>query len=241
MAVAIADSPHQTITPSCTRLLSPLLSWLSPSPTVHIRQSHHHVQGCSRRCSHGCRHRRQSTSDNHTIMYKVALAAALMAVAIADSPHQTVKPSCTRLLSPLLSWLSPSPTRSPWPTPRPPPITSPLPTRRRSSPLSLSPMSTESLMTTARPTSRRPRARMATALSLEASRLLFPTAESRPPPTPLTTTMDSSLMSPTREPPSTPQSPRRDTAMLPLPTSPPLLMPPPPLTSPLPKKLSSGI
>merc|ERR1719215_1641212 len=84
MAVAIADSPHQTITPSCTRLLSPLLSWLSPSPTVHIRQSHHHVQGCSRRCSHGCRHRRQSTSDNHTIMYKVALAAALMAVAIAD-------------------------------------------------------------------------------------------------------------------------------------------------------------
>merc|ERR1712095_115521 len=77
------------------------------------------------------------------------------------SPHQTVTPSCTRLLSPLPSWLSPSPTRSPWPTPpprltpRPLPITSPLPTRRRSSPLSLSPMSTESLMTTARPTSRR--------------------------------------------------------------------------------------
>merc|ERR1712019_72907 len=60
---------------------------------------------------------------------------------------------------------------------------------------------------------------------------LFPMAESRPPPTPLITTTDSSLRSPTREPQSTPQSPRRDTAMPP-PTRLPL-MPQPLLTSPL--------
>merc|ERR1711881_461380 len=53
--------------------------------------------------------------------------------------------------------------------------------------------------------------------------MLFPTAGSRPPPTPLITSTDSSLMSPTREPQSTPQSPRRDTATLPPPTSLPLL------------------
>merc|ERR1711902_98295 len=85
-------------------------------------------------------------------------------------------------------------------------------TRRRSSPPSLSPTSTEWLMTTARLTSRRQS---------------HPMAESRPPLTPLITTTDSSLKSPTREPPSTPQSPRRDTATL------PPLMPQPPLTSPL--------
>merc|ERR1712213_30665 len=57
----------------------------------------------------------------------------------------------------------------------------------------------------------------------------FVIAESRPPPTPLITSTDSSLMSPTRAPPSTPQSPRRDTDTTPLPpTRPPL----PLLTSP---------
>merc|ERR1712011_82229 len=75
------------------------------------------------------------------------------------SPHQTITLQCTRLLSPLLSWLSPSPTRFRWLTPQPrltpqPLPTSLLPTRRRSFPLSLSPMSMELLMTTARPTSR---------------------------------------------------------------------------------------
>merc|ERR1712026_83889 len=74
------------------------------------------------------------------------------------SPHQTITLQCTRLLSPLLSWLSPSPTRFRWRTPQPrltpqPLPTSLLPTRRRSFPLSLSPMSMELLMTTARPTS----------------------------------------------------------------------------------------
>merc|ERR1712227_480329 len=145
------------------------------------------------------------------------------------SPHQTITLPCTRLLSPLLSWLSPSPTRFRWRTPQPrltpqPLPTSLLPTRRGSFPLSLSPMSMELLMTTARPTSRRPRARMAMVLSLVASLLLFPTAESRPPPTPLTTSTDSLLMSHTREPPSTPLSPRRDTATPPPPTSPPPLI-----------------
>merc|ERR1712080_393511 len=61
--------------------------------------------------------------------------------------------------------------------------------------------------------------------------IAFPMAESRPPPTLLITTTDSSLRSPTREPQSTPQSPRRDTAMPP-PTRLPL-MPQPLLTSPL--------
>merc|ERR1711997_652488 len=93
---------------------------------------------------------------------------------------------------------------------------------QRSSPPSLSPTSTEWLMTTARPTSRRQSHKMAMESSLAASWLLFPMAESRPPPTLLIITMDSSLRSPTREPPSTPQSPRRDTAMPP-PTRLPLM------------------
>merc|ERR1711963_1045048 len=105
-------------------------------------------------------------------------------------------------------------------------LTSQLHTRRRSSHPSLSLMSTESPMTTARPTSRRPRPRMPTVLSPEASPSLFPTAESRPPSTPLTTLTDSSLMSPTREPQSTHQSQRRDT------DTPPPTRPPPPLTTP---------
>merc|ERR1712032_550787 len=94
---------------------------------------------------------------------------------------------------------------------------------RRSSPLSPMLMSTELLMTTARPTSRRQKHKMPTVSLLVASRLLFLTAESRPPPTPLTMSTDSSLMSHTREPPSTPLSPRRDTATPPPPMLPPLL------------------
>merc|ERR1739842_141317 len=98
-------------------------------------------------------------------------------------------------------------------------------TRRRSSPPSLSPTSTEWLMTTARPTSRRQSHKMAMESSLAASLLLFPMAGSRPPLTPLITTMDSLLMSPTREPPSTPQSPQEDTALPPLTSQPPLTSP----------------
>merc|ERR1739844_167717 len=131
--------------------------------------------------------------------------------------------TCTSSSSPLLSspWLWPT---TPQPTPPPPFTTLLQPTRRRSSPPSLSPTSTEWLMTTARPTSRRQSHKMAMASSLVASWLLFPTAGSRPQPTPLTTTTDSSLMSPTRAPQSTPQSPRRDTdTPPPLPTS---LLPP---------------
>merc|ERR1712025_584507 len=167
---------------------------------------------------------------------------------------QTFTQQCTRLSSPLPSWPLPLLTLQLQLTPPPqpmlqlPPTTNPPHTRRRSSPLSHLPTSTELLMTTARPTSRRPGSRMAMVLSLVASSLLFPTAESRPPPTPLTTSTDSLLMSHTREPPSTPLSPKRDTATPPPPTSPPLLTLPPLLTSPLPKKstrslkkLSSGI
>merc|ERR1712038_1349862 len=104
-----------------------------------------------------------------------------------------------------------------------PPTEPPLPTCRRSSPPSLTLTSTEWLMTTARPTSRRQKHKMPTVLLPVASGLLFPMAESRPPPTLLTMSTDSSLMSPTREPQSTPQSPRRDTAMPPpmLPSQPP--------------------
>ena len=103
---------------------------------------------------------------------------------------------------------------------------------RRSSPLSHTLMSTELLMTTARPTSRRQRHKIPTVLLLVASWLLFLTAESRPPPTPLTTSTDSSLMSHTREPQSTHQSQRRDT------DTPPLTRPPPQLTTP---KLPSSL
>merc|ERR1712158_256706 len=73
-----------------------------------------------------------------------------------------------------------------------PPMEPPLLMLPRSSPPSLMLTSTELLMTTARPTSRRQKLKMPT---------------------------DSSLMSPTRAPPSPPQSPRRDTAMPPPPTS----------------------
>merc|ERR1712036_198731 len=86
--------------------------------------------------------------------------------------------------------------------------------------LSFSPLLPLSLMTTQRLTSRRPRPRMLKARLLDLSPLLFPMAVSRPPPTPLTTTTDSLLRSPMREPLSTPQSPQVDTDTPPLPTSP---------------------
>merc|ERR1712158_141299 len=87
-----------------------------------------------------------------------------------------------------------------------PPMEPPLLMLPRSSPPSLMLTSTEWLMTTARPTSRRQKHKMPTVLLPVASRLLFPMAESRPPPTLLTMSTDSSLMSPTREPPPTPPS-----------------------------------
>merc|ERR1712095_54347 len=129
---------------------------------------------------------------------------------------------CSRSSLPLPSWPQLSPLV-------PQLMVPPLPMLRRSFPLSLMLMSTESLMTTARPTSRRPRPRTPTVLLLEASPSLSPTAESRPPSTPLTTSTDSLLMSPTREPQSTHQSQLRDTD-----TSPPLLtrLPQPQLTTP---------
>merc|ERR1711892_1511227 len=65
----------------------------------------------------------------------------------------------------------------------------------RSLPLSHLPTHTELLMTTQRTTSRSLRLRMLRAKLLDLLPLLFPMAESRPPPTLLTTTMDSLLRS----------------------------------------------
>merc|ERR1711981_364761 len=79
-------------------------------------------------------------------------------------------------------------------------------------------------MTTARPTSRRPRPRMPTVLLLAAMRLLCPTAGSRQPSTPLTTSTALSLRSATRAPLSTPLSLLRDTVTL-LPLLPTPLLP----------------
>merc|ERR1712027_272031 len=129
---------------------------------------------------------------------------------------QTIRSQCTRFLLPLPSSPSSLPTRSQWPMPQPQLITNQPHTSRRSFPLSHLPTNTELLMTTAKPTSRSLRPRMPTVLFPEASLLLFPTAESRPPLTPLTTSTDSSLMSLMREPQSTHQSPRRDTDISPL-------------------------
>merc|ERR1711937_70834 len=99
---------------------------------------------------------------------------------------QTIRSQCTRFLLPLPSSPSSLPTRSQLPMPQPQLITNQPHTSRRSFPLSHSPTNTELLMTTARPTSRSLRPRTST---------------------------DSSPMSPTREPQSTHQSPRRDTDM----------------------------
>merc|ERR1711892_1357393 len=97
----------------------------------------------------------------------------------------------------------------------------------RSLPLSHLPTLTELLMTTPRTTSRSLRLRMLRAKLLDLSPLHFPTAESRPPPTLLTTTTDLLLRSHMKVPLSTPQSLLLDTDMLPL-----LLMPLPLLTMP---------
>merc|ERR1712106_1145761 len=96
----------------------------------------------------------------------------------------------------------------------------------RNLPLSHLPTHTESLMTTQRTTSRSLRLRMLRAKLLDLSPLLFPMAESRPPPTLLTTTTDLLLRCLMRVPLSTPQSLLLDTDML------PQLMPLPLLTMP---------
>merc|ERR1712123_180846 len=96
----------------------------------------------------------------------------------------------------------------------------------RSLPLSHLPTHTELSMTTPRTTSRSQRLRMLRAKLLDLSPLLFLTAESRPPPTLLTTTTDLLLRCLTRVPQSTPQSLLLDTDML------PQLMPLPLLTMP---------
>merc|ERR1712106_174066 len=97
----------------------------------------------------------------------------------------------------------------------------------RSLPLSHLPTHTELLMTTPRTTSRSLRLRMLRVKLLDLSPFLFPMAESRPPPTLLTTTTDLLLRCLTRVPQSTPQSLLLDTDILPL-----LLMPLPLLTMP---------
>merc|ERR1711923_581065 len=156
------------------------------------------------------------------------------------SSVQTFTQQCTRLSSPLPSWPSLLLTPPPQLTLQLQLITNPPHMSQRNFPLSHSHTSTELLMTTARPTSRSPRPKTETVLSPDLSLSLFPTAESRPPPTPLTTLTDSSLMSPTREPQSTHQSQRRDTDTPP----PTLLQPPltslPQLTSQLPKMLGGS-
>merc|ERR1711892_556613 len=96
----------------------------------------------------------------------------------------------------------------------------------RSLPLSHLPTHTELLMTTPRTTSGSLRLRMLRAKLLDLSPLLFPMAESRPPPTLLTTTTDLLLRCLMRVPQSTLQSLLQDTDML------PQLMPLPLLTMP---------
>merc|ERR1712106_1298843 len=97
----------------------------------------------------------------------------------------------------------------------------------RSFPLSHLPTHTELSMTIPRTTSRSLRLRMLRAKLLDLLPLLFPMAESRPPPTLLTTTTDLLLRSPMRVPQSTPQSLLLDMDILPQ-----LLTPLPLLTMP---------
>merc|ERR1712156_404925 len=101
------------------------------------------------------------------------------------------------------------------------PTTLLLSTRRRSFLLNHLPMSTVSLMTTLRLTSRKQKLRMLRGKFQDLSQSLFPMAESRPPHTQPTTTMDLLLRSPMKVPLSTLQSLKKDTVMLPLSTSPP--------------------
>merc|ERR1711893_516314 len=105
---------------------------------------------------------------------------------------------------PLLLLLAPQPMEPLLPT------TQLLSTRRRSYPLSHLLMNTVLLMTTPRTTSKRPKLRMLKAKLLDPSLLLFLMAESRPPPTLLTTTMDLLLRFLMRVPLSTPQSQKKD-------------------------------
>merc|ERR1712180_2427 len=137
--------------------------------------------------------------------------------------------TCIRLSLPLLLWLLPLPSLPP------PTLLSPM-----MKPLSPSPTSMELLMTTVEPTSRRLRARMTMETLLDPTPLLSLMAESRPPPTMLSTTLDLLLRSPMREPLSTPKpSPLLLTLpllpMLPLsvPTLPLLPMPSTPLLLPM--------
>merc|ERR1712156_442568 len=95
-----------------------------------------------------------------------------------------------------------------------------LSTRRRSFLLNHLPMSTVSLMTTLKLTSRRQKLKMLREKFQDLSQSLFPMAESRPPHTQPTITMDLLLRSPTKVPLSTLQSLKKDTVMLPLSTSP---------------------
>merc|ERR1739848_947150 len=161
------------------------------------------------------------------------------------SKHSPPKQStCTRSSSPLLSslWLLPS-LLDPQHMEPPPPMP-----QLRNSPLSLSPMNTALLMTTPRPTSRRLNPRMLPVTQLDLSPSPFPTAESRPPPTPLTTRTVSSLRSPMRVPLSTPRNPREDmdmplplSSLTPLPTTLPLSTTLPSSPTPLPTMLPTTL
>merc|ERR1712156_166348 len=97
-----------------------------------------------------------------------------------------------------------------------------LSTRRRSFLLNHLPMNMVSLMTTQKLTSRRQKLRMLREKFQDLSQSLFPMAESRPPHTQPTITMDLLLRSPTKVPLSTLQSLKKDTVTLPLSISPPL-------------------
>merc|ERR1712079_864913 len=97
-----------------------------------------------------------------------------------------------------------------------------LSTRRRSCLLNHLPMSMALLMTTPKLTSRRQKLRMLREKFQDHSQSLFPMAESRPPHTQPTTTMDLLLRSPMKVPLSTLQSLKKDTVTLPLSISPPL-------------------
>merc|ERR1712106_276887 len=132
--------------------------------------------------------------DSCIKMFKLLTAAALMAVVAADGPPAYGAP----------------------PAYHPAPAYAPV----EKLPLSHTPTNTVLLMTTQRLTSRRPRLRMLRVRLLDLSPLPFPTAVSRPPPTPLTTTTDSLLRSLMKVPLSTPQSPLLDTDTLPLLTQP---------------------
>merc|ERR1712002_947265 len=126
--------------------------------------------------------------------------------------RQPTPPTCTSSSLPLPSWPQLLLT-----VPQPMvPLLLTTPPLSRSSPLSHSPTSTESLTTTLRLTSRRRRPRMPRARFPDPSQSLSPTAESKPPPTLLTTTTASLPRSPTRAPQYTPQSPRKVTDTPPL-------------------------